>query len=73
MFLWLRVNAETKVNRDNKTVFRILEAELLEVSITGFPAYPQTDISARRKDVENMKREKLESRKKQLKERLLNG
>lgn len=68
-----RVNAETKVNRDNKTVFRILEAELLEVSITGFPAYPQTDISARRKDVENMKREKLESRKKQLKERLLNG
>ena len=42
---------------------------LLEVSITAFPAYPQTN-AARRKDVEAMKKQKLEQRKKALKERM---
>lgn len=58
---------------DGSIKWRILEADLLEVSITAFPAYPQTDISARQKDVEKIKRQKLEQRKKQLKEMLNNG
>lgn len=64
---------ETIENEDGTTKFRILEADLLEVSITAFPAYPQTDIAARKKDVEAIKKEKLSQRKKQLKEMLKNG
>lgn len=60
-------------NDDGTTKWRITEAELLEVSITAFPAYPQTDIAARQKDVESMKNQKLEQRKKALKEKMANG
>lgn len=60
--------------RDDGTIkWRIMEAELLEVSITAFPAYPQTDIAARNKDVEAMKKQKLQQRKKALKEKMKNG
>ena len=65
---------EERIEReDGTTKWRITEAELLEVSITAFPAYPQTDIAARQRDVEAMKKQKLEQRKKQLKERMANG
>lgn len=65
---------EERIERDDGTTkWRITEAELIEVSITAFPAYPQTDIAARQKDVEAMKKQKFEQRKKQLKERLSNG
>lgn len=50
----------------------IREMDLFEVSPCVFPAYPQTEISARQKDIESLKKERLESRKKQLKARLLN-
>lgn len=64
---------EEAINNEDGTVkWRILEAELLEVSITAFPAYPQTDIAARKKDVESIKKQKLEQRKKALLERLGN-
>lgn len=61
------------INGDGSSVFRITEADLHEVSITGFPAYPQTDISAREKDVEILKKEVFEKRKRELKERLTNA
>lgn len=65
---------EEHINKDDGTFkWRILEAELFEVSITAFPAYPQTDIAARKKDVESMKKQKLEQRKKALKEKMRNG
>lgn len=64
---------ETFNNDDGSIKWRILEADLLEVSITAFPAYPQTDIAARQKDLETIKKQKLEQRKKQLKEMLKNG
>ncbi|MGG2091915.1 HK97 family phage prohead protease [Bacillus sp. S13(2024)] len=65
---------EEQITRDDGTMkWRITEAELHEVSITAFPAYPQTDIAARQKDVESIKKQKLEQRKKQLKERLTNA
>lgn len=62
---------EEIINKEDGSIkWRILEAELLEVSITAFPAYPQTDISARQKDAERIKKEKLEQRKKQILERM---
>lgn len=62
---------EERIEReDGTTKWRITEAELLEVSITAFPAYPQTDIAARKKDVESIKKKKLEQRKKALLERM---
>lgn len=49
---------------------RVLDADLLEVSITAFPAYPQTEVAARQKDIEALKKQKLEHRKTQLKEKM---
>lgn len=58
------------LNDDNTYTYRVEDADLLEVSITAFPAYPQTEIAARQKDVEAMKKQKLEQRKKALLERM---
>ena len=52
------------------TKYIIREMDLFEVSPCVFPQYTQTEISARKQDVETMKKEKLETRKKLLKERL---
>ncbi|MER1998891.1 MAG: HK97 family phage prohead protease [Lysinibacillus sp.] len=61
---------ESRIENDDNTVtYRVEEAELIEVSITAFPAYPQTEIAARQKDIETMKKQKLEQRKAELKER----
>ena len=46
---------------------------LFEVSPCVFPAYPQTEISARKTDVEKFRKEQLENKKNLLKERLNNG
>lgn len=55
---------------DGSTKFRILEADLIEVSAVTFPAYPQTEIAARKKDIKQAKERALEARKSKLKERL---
>jgi len=61
---------ETRIdNEDGTTTYRVEDADLIEVSITAFPAYPQTEIAARQKDIEAMKKQKLEQRKAELKER----
>lgn len=62
---------EEPIKKDDGSIkWRILEAELYEVSITVFPAYPQTDIAARKKDMEKIKKQKFEQRKKALLERM---
>lgn len=55
---------------DGGEKFILKEIDLFEVSPCVFPAYPQTEISARKKDIEAIKKEKLEVKKKELKERL---
>jgi uncharacterized protein len=50
--------------------FIIREMDLFEVSPCVFPAYPQTEIAARQKDIEAIKLEKLNTRKQKLKEML---
>ncbi|MNW36749.1 Caudovirus prohead protease [compost metagenome] len=62
---------EECIERDDGSIkWRVLEAELFEVSTTAFPAYTQTDISARQRDAESIKNEKLIKMKQQLKEML---
>lgn len=72
-FGFIPIREEPITKSDGTVKWRILEAELLEVSITAFPAYPQTDIAARKRDADSLKREKLERHKQRLKEMLKNG
>jgi len=69
-FGFIPTKEELEEREDGTLKWRVTEAELVEVSITAFPAYPQTDIAAREKDVEAIKKQKLDQRKKQLKERM---
>jgi HK97 family phage prohead protease len=58
-------------NRDDGTVkVRIIEADIGEVSICTIPAYPQTEIAARQKEINDQKRLELEAKKAKLKKRL---
>src|SRR5690625_115040 len=60
--------------RDDGTVkWTIRDIDLHEVSVVTFPAYGDTSVQARMKEVENMEKRKLEQRKQKLKERLNNG
>lgn len=67
-FYPLKEDMENRSDGGKKYIIR--EMDLFEVSPCVFPAYPQTEIAARKKDIEAIKREKLETRKQKLKERL---
>lgn len=60
--------------RDDGTVkWRIEDIDLHEVSVVTFPAYSDTGVQARKKEMEQHEQRKLEQRKQKLKERLNNG
>ena len=64
------INEEIQ-NRDDGTVkFILKKIDLHEVSPVTFPAYPTTSIQARKQDLVEHKKRKLEARKNKLKERL---
>lgn len=67
------VNEEPVKREDGTIKYRVTKAELLEVTTTAFPAYSQTELSARRKDIDAIKKQKLEQRKAQLKEKMKRG
>lgn len=69
-FGFMPIQEEKQKREGGGTKFIIKEMDLFEVSPCVFPAYPQTEIAARKKDIEKLKKEKLEMRKKKLKERL---
>lgn len=56
---------------DGGDKYIIRDMDLFEVSPCVFPAYPQTEIAARKRDVEELKKEKLNTRKEQLKRRFI--
>ena len=57
-------------SEDGKEIFRVTGMELLEISPCVFPAYPQTSIAARQKDLVDIKQRELMLRKKKLLSRL---
>jgi HK97 family phage prohead protease len=66
------INEEIQ-NRDDGTVkFILKKIDLHEVSPVTFPAYPTTSIQARKQDLAEHKKRKLEVKKNKLKERLRN-
>ncbi|WP_347104382.1 HK97 family phage prohead protease [Streptococcus anginosus] len=69
-FMPIKINTEER--DDGSYLDTILELEIFEVSPCTFPAYPQTEIAARRQDFESQrraKRETLDKRKKEIKEK----
>ena len=66
-----RVVREDTENRDDGTVKWIVrEAELLEVSVVTFPAYEDTSVQARKNEIEQIEKRKLDKKKSELKERI---
>jgi len=66
------ISEETDYRDDGTIKWTIKEVDLHEVSVCTFPAYEETGVQARHKQVEQYKQRKLEERKNKLKERLRN-
>lgn len=66
------LNEEVDYRDDGSVKWTIKEIDLHEVSVVTFPAYEDTGVQAREKEVEQHKKRQLEVRKKELKERLDN-
>ena len=66
------INEETEFRDDGAIKWRVLEADTLEVSIVTFPAYPQTEIQARKVDETQYKERQILQKKNNLKVRLKN-
>lgn len=64
------VKDETIKREGGGKKYIIREMDLFEVSPCVFPQYTQTEIAARKHDIAALKKEKLESRKREIKERL---
>jgi len=54
------------------TVFKVKEADVIEISVCTFPAYPQTNINVRRQEFDQHNQRRLDERKRKAKERLTN-
>lgn len=67
------LNEETDFRDDGTVKWTIKEVDLHEVSVVTFPAYEETGVQARKAEVEQHERRKLETKKNQLKERLKHG
>lgn len=72
-FGFMPLKEDVEYREDGTVKWIVREADTMEVSITAFPAYPQTAVAARQKDIESIKKQKLEQRKAQLKEKMKRG
>lgn len=66
-YMYEPTNEERQVLPDGSIKYILREAKIYEVSIVTFPAYPTTQIQARQQDEEKIKKEVLEKRRKELK------
>lgn len=64
------IEEETEWRDDGTVKWRLKKVDLHEVSICTFPAYEDTGVQARKAEVDQHRKRKLEQRKHQLKERL---
>lgn len=69
-FGFIPLDEEIENRSDGSVKFIVRDIDLKEVSCVTFPAYPQTSISARKHDVEEIKKQKLNMKKQKLKEML---
>lgn len=67
------LSEEVDFGEDGTIKWRLKEVELHEVSVVTFPAYADTSVQARRKDLEQHEKRQLEQKKMKLRERLNNG
>lgn len=61
---------ETWLTENEITTWTVKEADTHEVSICSFPAYPQTEIQARQKDMQVSQTRQIEQRKAEIKKKL---
>ena len=64
------LNEESEFRDDGSVHFNIREVELYEVSVVTFPAYSETSVSARKQDVAEIKKRRLDAWKIQTRNRL---
>ena len=67
------IKEDTENREDGSVKWILREVDLHEVSVVTFPAYESTGVQARKRDYEEHQKRLLNSKKKQLRERLLNG
>lgn len=67
------LNEESDWREDGTVKWIIKEADLHEVSVVTFPAYEDTGVQARKAEVKQHEKRKMDHKKNQLKERLKNG
>lgn len=67
------LDEEQRLDERNQLHVTLKEIDLHEVSIVTFPAYPNTSVSARAKQLQDLKGQRLEARKKAMLERIRNG
>ena len=67
------IDEETEFREDGSVHWTIREIKLYEVSACTFPAYEETAISARQKDLEDLKKRKNELWKEEMKKKLKGG
>lgn len=61
---------ERQEETDGSVTFSVKEADVLEVSVCPFPAYPTTSIQARKQEFEQHKKRQLQEKKQKIRERL---
>ena len=66
-------NEETEFLEDGSVHWTIKDVDLFEVSVCTFPAYEETNVLARKKDVEDIKKRKHEAWVIRMKEKLKKG
>ena len=67
------IDEETELRADGSTHWTIRKVKLYEVSVCTFPAYSETNISARAADREALRQRQLDAWKSKMKEALKNG
>lgn len=67
------LNEETEFFEDGSIKWTIKEVKLYEVSVCTFPAYKETEVEARKKDFEALRKRAIEANKLKLREKLKKG